>query len=411
MILRLPLYRIAAVAALLITATGSAASFESDRSACGGVFSAPQKASAARLKRCLDRYAAYGNFNQLQSNYRGVAKDAARWAYRNGDAETSLVARDVLYRYGARLPIRTGGGVVVSSKSKAPAGRKRYNPPPASKANQAASASKTKAGIKQLLKKRYSAGLRTLESAIKLNPRNEKAIYNYACGLSLSKKKSKALVWLQNLADLGSKASGEHLVKARSDGDFTPLRGNNDFKRITGYARIYVVNHIGMAGEKALENIETLLKKLGHTEIKLGKSDKPRTEPEVLFRPPSTAQVALLAELLEHPRTRLDKLKGDAPFDIIIHWGAKVKKQDGQVSVESFGPSNIDKKLDSARNKQSRILAKPEQAINKVDRVVSTPERAYNKVENMGKRADQTYKKAEGVFNKVKGFGEKINSL
>ncbi|HAN31431.1 MAG TPA: hypothetical protein DCQ06_07520, partial [Myxococcales bacterium] len=327
------------------------------------------------------------------------------------DVQTSIVSRDLLYRYGVRVPVRVGGPSVTAIKSEKASARKRYDPPAASKGNQASSASKTKAGIKLLLKKRYSSGVRTLHAAIKLNPRNEKAIYNYACGLSLSKKRKDALQWLQNLADLGSEASSEHLIKARSDGDFTAIRSQSEFKRITGYARIYVINHIGMAGEKAVENIETVLKKLGHTDIKLGNNDKPRNEPELLFRQPSAAQVSLLAELLNHPRTRLGKIKDDAPYDIIIHWGAKVKKKDGQVSVESFGPSTVDKKLDAARSKQNRILAKPERAINKVDRVVSSPERAYKKVENMGKRADRTYKKTKGVFNKVKGFGEKINSL
>lgn len=404
-----------ASACLLALAIASAASAEDTawkkrEHDCRKAFTKPEEANGGLLEQCADLFAVHARLHLMGSSERADLQKGLRWLYDNGPDRASLIARDGLYRLGVRLPVRTAApaSAVVAG---APA-RERYNPPEAPKADQKAAEGLAGKGVKNLLKKRYDKGADELERAIKLDPRSEYAIYNYACSQSLLKKRDEAIQWLQNLADLGTEQSAERLIRARGDGDFTNLRDDLDFKRITGYARIRVVNSLGEPGEPAMANIQTMLDKLGHKDVTSKTEKKPRDEPQVLFKPHAKAQVSLIADLLNHPRVRLDPIDADAKEDIVIIWGSKLQKgEDGSISVESMGPDTVDAKMDAAKRKQNEILAKPEQAINKVDRVISTPERTYKNVESMGKRVDGTIKKGEGMFKKVEGIGKKINSL
>lgn len=397
---------------LTVTALAADSAYTKHRRRCSKIFDKPAKAAENQLLNCADLYSTYSRFHIITSGHRKAAKKALRWMYSNGSNEAAAVARDGLYRYGVKLPVRTsrpssGGTTRVTTKHR----RRRYNPPEAKKSDQKAAEKMAKDGVKDLVRKKVDRGVKKLKKAVKIDPRSEYAIYNLGCGYSLKKKRDLAIQWLQNLADLGSDQSAERLIRARSDGDFTYLRQDPDFKRITGYAKILVVNHIGDPGEGAVENIETLLNKLGHKDVRTDDSKKKRDAPQVLFKPSAKAQIALIADLLNHPRVRMDPLKGDSKYDIIIRWGARVIKKDGETKVESMGPNTVDDKMAAAQRKQNKILAKPEKAINKVDRVISTPERTYKSAENMGKRVEGTYKKGEGLFKKVKGMGDKINSL
>jgi hypothetical protein len=376
---------------------------------CKKAFRKPEDAAPALIEQCADVFAVYARLHLMGGSEKDEILKGLRWLYDNGPDRASLIARDGLYRLGVRLPVRetTPAGVASS----APSGRERYNPPEVPKADQKSAEQLAESGVKDLLKKRYERGAGKLEKAIAADPRSEFAIYNYACSQSLLKHRDEAIKWLQNLADLGTDQSSERLIRARSDGDFSNLRGDDDFKRITGYARIEVVNTIGEPGEPARKNIETMLDKLGHKDVKSESSKDKREEPQVLFKPYAKAQVALISDLLNHPRVRLDPLDADSKYDIIIRWGARVQDGDGGVSVESMGPDTVDDKINDAKRRQNEILAKPEGAINKVDKVISTPERTYKSVESMGKRVEGSVKKGEAVYKKVEGLGAKINSL
>jgi urease beta subunit len=377
---------------------------------CRTGFRKAEEASPALLEQCADLFAVHARLHLMGSSDRDDLQKGLRWLYENGADRASLIARDGLYRLGVRLPVRESKPGIPGAQ--AVVERERYNPAEAPKADQKDAEKLAKDGVDDLLKKRYSRGGDKLQEAVNKDPRSEYAIYNLACSLSLQKKRDDAIKWLQNLADLGTDQSGERLIRARSDGDFTNLRDDLEFKRITGYMRIDVQNSIGDAGEPGMKNILTMLEKLGHKDVHTGTSKTKRDEPQVLFRPHAKAQVALIGDLLNHPRVRLDPMEEEGKYDMVIVWGGKMTKgEDGKSRPESMGPDTVDEKMNDAKRKQNEILAKPEAAVNKVDKIVSTPERTYNAVESMGKRVEGSVKKGEAVFKKVEGIGTKINSL
>jgi len=408
-----PAFALVAALLALPATTAHANEWDGQSVSCVKAFATPDKAPTEVMLRCADLFNAEARLQLLSSGDRAAVEKGLRWLYANGDDKAARVARDGLYRLEVRLPPREKQASGAGGIGTAPAPeRPRYDPPEAKEADAKAADKLVKAGIKLLLKKKWSAAVALLESALQKNPRSEPALYNLACGeANLEPKRKDALKHLQNLADLGTDQSSERLIKSRSDADFEPIRDDPDYKRITGYMRIQVVNTIGRAGEPAIENIEKLFDKLGHKKRETSEIDKAQDHPTVLFKPHAKAQTALIAELLNHPRTRLDPIDFESKYDMIVRWGARVDSSGGETKVESFGPDTVDDSIANARKKQNKILAQPEGAINKVNKVVSTPERAYGQVEAMGKRVEGTVDKAKGAVEKMKSLGDKVNSL
>ena len=382
---------------------------------CNRLFAHPEKAKAEKLESCADTWSAHSRLHLASATDKSLAEKALKFLYDKGSDRGASIARDGLFRLGMRLPVRPPRGSEPAAAAAA-AGeqkprRKRYDPPEASRGDKKEAEKLAKAGVKDLVRKRYKAGTDKLKAATDKDPRSEFALYNLACGHALMKQTDPAVDELQKLADLGTDQSLERLVRARRDGDFQNVRDDKRFKQVTGYMRIEVINTIGEPGEPAIENIEVMLKKLGHAPPKVESNKEKRDAPQILFKDHVKSQVPLIAELLNHPRVRLDPMKEDSKYDMIIRWGAKVVKGDDGTKVESLGPNTVDDKIDAAKRKQNKALARPEQAIDKVDRVVGTPDRAYKGVEGMGKRVEGSAKKVEGSFKKIKGLGDKITSL
>lgn len=378
---------------------------------CLTLFKHPKKAPEKKLEACADTWAAHSRRQFTSSTEEDTVKKAMRYLYESGSDVGSSIARGALFRLGVKLGVRSARKVGAAVVATPVSTRRRYNPPEATRADKKSAEKLAKAGVKDLVKKRYKSGTKKLQSAVEKDPRSEFALYNLACGYALQSQMSHSVEELQKLADLGTDQALERLIRARRDGDFAKIRDSQRFKAVTGYMKIQVINTIGDPGEKAIENIETMLNKLGHDRPTVGENEDKRDSPQILFKEHAKAQVPLIAELLNHPRVRLDPMKGKSDYDMVIKWGAKVIKDGGSTKVESFGPSTVDDKIASARRKQNKVLAKPEKAISKVDNVISTPDRAYRGVEGMGKRVEGTYKKAEGSFKKVKDLGGKISSL
>ncbi len=377
---------------------------------CGKVLAKPAKADAEKLEACADAFNTDARFHMITGGTKKDAKKALQFLYENGSNRGSTIGREGLYRFGLKLPPRAPKG--DEPVKKVAKKRQKYRPDPVSKANQNRARAKAKKGVAQLKKKRLGAAVSTLKASVNMDGRCEFCIYNLACAESRAKKRQDTFLHLMWLSDLGTDDAIERLIKARTDSDFDNVRKSSKFKKITGYARIHVVNTLGDAGEKAVDNIEIMLKEMGHAKPDSDDKDKSKDFPQVMFKDHSKAQALVIAQLLNHPRVRLDPMKRKSKYDIEIVWGARVKKEGGQVvAVESFGPKTVDGKMSQARSAQNKVLAKPDQAINKVNRIVSTPERTYKSVESMGKRVEGTYNKGKGVFEKVTSIPDKITSL
>lgn len=376
---------------------------------CGPVMAHPKKADSEQLEVCLDAFNTDARMHLMSATVKDDAEKSLRHLYDKGSDRGALIARDGLVRFGVKVPLRPERG---SEPAAAVAKRRiKYNPETAAKSKQNAAVTLAKRGVADLSRNRDAKAEKTLTAAIGLDGRCEYCIYNLACAEAKQKKKAQTFEHLQWLSDLGTDDAIERLIKARTDADFRKVREEPDFKRITGYAKIRVVNTIAEAGEEGVKNIEIMLKEMGHARPDTDEKGKKQDFPQVQFKPYAKAQTLVITQLLNHPRVRMDPMKGDSKYDIVIVWGAKVTNEGGKLKVESVGPKTVDGKMSAARAAQNKVLAKPDQAINKVNRIVDTPERTYKSVESMGKRVEGTFNKGKGLVDKVGGIPDKITSL
>jgi len=397
---------------LLPPAVARADAWSERSSSCVKAFGTPEKSDEKTLMTCADAFCSDARMFAISSGDKSAIEKGLRFLYDKGSDAAAALAREGLVRLDIRVAARAASAAPQGGGDGAAPARKRYDPPEASAANRKAAEGMAKAGVKLLTKQKYPAGTAQLEKALAKDPRSEFVLYNLACGeANIDDRHKDALEHLQDLADLDTDQSAERLIKARSDKDFAPLRGDADFKRITGYLRIQVVNTIGKNGEQAVENIQKLLDKLEQPKADVGSADKSQENPTILFKPHAKAQTSLLADLLNHPRTRIDPMDIESKYDMIIRWGSKVVIVDGKPKAESVGPETADEAVQKARRKQNQVLAQPEQAINKVNKVVNTPERTYNEGVAMEKRVEGTVKKAEGALKNIESLGGKVKGL
>lgn len=397
--------------ALALTSTSAFAveGWDAMSDSCIKELGAPEKSDAKRLLSCADTFSADARLDKLSSADKSSIEKGMRWLYDNGDDVAARIARDGLMRLGIKLPSRgaskdagNGGAPTAVGQPE----RKKYDPPEAKDAERKAADKLCEDGVKLLKKKKWADGAKLLEKGLEKDPRSEKVLYNLACGeANIEARRAKAVDRLQAMADLGSDEATKRLVKARADPDLEPLRDNADFKRVTGYARIQIVNTVGAPGEKGLENIQKLLGKLEHRKADEKDEDSPQDTPSIQFKAHAKAQSSLLADLLK--ATKLDLLPADSKYDIVVRWGTKLENG----KPLSIGPDTGDEAIADARKKQNKVLAQPDAALNKVNKVLNTPDHAYSEAQAAEKRVEGTLNKAKGTVEKMKGLGEKLNKL
>ena len=209
------------------------------------------------------------------------------------------------------------------------------------------------------------------------------------------------------LRDIGSYGALKRIQEARIDPDFEPIHDDVDYKRVTGYARIKLVNSVGMYGEDEVDRIEKTLKKLKHRDIEQGIDKKQgRTAPVIWFKDHSTATAWVVKKTLIHPGTLLTKIHWDTPYDIIISWG-KIIKRDGvkqpQKDYTDVDPAKAEKRLADLRREEDKALREPEKVARKIDHTVDTPRRVQNSVEGGVRRVERTVDTIKNTSNKVQG--------
>lgn len=400
---------LATISALTSTSALAVEGWDAMGDSCIKAMGTPEKADAKKLLSCADTFSADARLDKLSGGDKSSIEKGMRWLYDNGDDTAARIARDGLMRLGIKLPARGVSKESGKGSTSTPAGepeRKKYDPPEAKDAERKAADKLCDDAIKLLKKKKWADGAKLLEKGLEKDPRSEKVLYNLACGeANIESRRTKAVDRLQAMADLGSDEATKRLVKARIDPDLEPLRDNPDFKRVTGYARIQIINTVGTPGEKGVENIQKMLNKLEHRKADEKDEDKPQDTPSIQFKSHAKAQSALLADLLK--ATKLDLLPADAKFDIVVRWGTKVENG----KPLSIGPDTGDEAIADARKKQNKVLAQPDAALNKVNKVLNTPDHAYSEAQAAEKRVEGTIKKATGAVEKMKGLGEKLNKL
>ena len=286
--------------------------------------------------------------------------------------------------------------------------RKKFVPPSVSSKDRAKARKLVKKGVRYFKKGKRRQALQHYEAALALDPGNLDGLFNSAAELAYKGQGAEAVERIHRLVDIGTKPAIKRVNKTRTDPDFEPIHDYVPYKRVSGFAKLKIVNSIGEYGEDEVDRIQKTLEKLDYPVAKMGADKvKNRKAPVVWFKEHSIATAYMVKEVAIHPGTVMTKIDWNSEYDVIVSWGNKLVKRDGvkqpQRDYTDIDPDGAEKRLDKLRRKQDDALRKPDQIARKVNHTIDTPDRIENKIEGSIDRTKRTIDRIEKTGDKLKG--------
>lgn len=383
-----------------------------------GAFKDPASASMADLVKCSKLWIAYrSDLGGVKGDYKDRVVLAMKLLYAKGPEIDSGRAKDILANLGvSELPKRQGGGTATAGgdgTATAPqeeAGRKTFAPPAPDKGAIKKADGFLKAGYKVAAKDPAKALVQYLK-AVDAAPGYPTGHYNAACIYAIQKDEKNMAKYLLNLRDLataGNATAAEQLKKSRTDPDFDGMRDtSNEYKRITGYAKMRVINKLGEKGEENVDNLVSSMKKLGYVADSIEKdADKKQKAPILYYIEAARTQAYIVKQLIKHPglevqlAEKLCSAEDDKCFDVVVQWSDEVK---GEPKKFVADPKDAEKEIAKLEKKQDEILAKPNEAVDELDEALGKPEEVQEKIDGVLKKPGKAIEKTEKTIEKIKG--------
>jgi len=270
-----------------------------------------------------------------------------------------------------------------------------------------------KKGLKLHRKKKYKPALAQYDKALARVPVHTKALYNAAGALALLDRIPEAVERLRAMRATDTEDGYARLAKARGDRDFESARTNADFKEVTGYAKVIILNSLGEYGEEEVERIQEYVEGAGYPVADV-LADRLENRPSpIIWHQPGVAKSTayILSKLVNHPKTMLVPIDWETDVDIAISWGdtIQVDPKTGRPKVKSYEMEDPEAAAKDARTSQNRALREPEKFATEVEHHARTPERLGGEVEGSVKRAERTKDKLESTgktLEKLGGLGQ-----
>jgi tetratricopeptide (TPR) repeat protein len=390
---------------------------------CDTVMASYSTVTMLQLKRCVSLWIAYAQPAGIRANKKQKLTNAFQSLYQQGidtpDEEAEYLAVMAAGRLNVRLKLvvrkEPGSGSVTIGDTATryevadvtASRRRRFDPPAVSKANQKKAARHVRKGVGYFKKGNRKAALTQYLKALRLDPGNLSGMFNAAAEYAFKQDGRKSVELLQKLVDIGTEKAFKYVGAARTDPDFDRIHDYIPYKRVSGYARIKLVNSLGELGDLEIYRIARTLKKLNHVIATEGvDKEKNRESPVIWFKDHSAHTAYLIKDVIVHPGTLMTKIDWDTEFDIIISWGTKVVTKDGTkrpvkdyTKKENLDP---DKQMSKLRRRHEEILRKPDDVSRKVNNVVGTPKRGIDNVKRTIDRTDRTLKRIDKTYKKIK---------
>ncbi len=372
-----------------------------------GAFKDPGGAGMDDLVLCSKLWAAYRtDLKPVKGAYKDNVVLAFKRVWVKAEEGDAKRAKTLLSALGVtELPERNA----APPKPKTPP-RPVFAPAAPSKGDIAKAEAHFKNGFKAYKAKDFKKAGDFYVKMVEAAPGHAKGHFNAACAFALQKDEPNMAKYLLNLRDMagaGNKDAIEMMKLVKTDADFAEFKNESDeYKRITGYARILIVNHLGANGEENVDNLTGSLKELGYDVTTTDAEKKnPKKLPVIVFGEQSRVAAYMAKKLISHPKVETasapkeKRCKDGDCFDVVIHWNDDVK---GEPKKHVADPDEAEKKLDALEKEQDEILSKPEDAVDEIDDALGKPEEVQDRVEDNLERPGKALDKVDKTLDKVK---------
>ncbi|MFA5625840.1 MAG: hypothetical protein WC966_12460, partial [Bradymonadales bacterium] len=223
---------------------------------------------------------------------------------------------------------------------------------------------------KSRARKKIGQAIKEYQKALDSNPFNVAAKYDLACAQAVTGDDRSALKSLEELYTWDDPVAEQRLVKARTDEDFITIRDNPNFKLLTGFMRIIIVNGAGQIGEPTVANIKEKLEVQRFTVSEVAKSTAPEYAPQVWYRVGFDSQAERIKEILGLQKMKLSPMKdADSRNDIIVVWG---QPEASQIGAGQSAPVVQGKRASGSENKLQDLVDSVDKTQQNVETIQST---------------------------------------
>lgn len=385
-------------------------------------FKSPLDASLKHISECVKLWEAYkSSVKDVKGLYKENVSLAMQLLYQKGSDDDAAIAKIALGRLGVTdLPARSAkagskAGTSGGTKAADDGTRKPYAPPTPSKADIKAADAAFKTGYGAYQKQKFDVALKSYLKMVDVAPGYHKGHYNVACAYALLGDEANMNKFLQNLRDMaagGDVDANKVLRTAWSDTDFKDIKDKSlNFKRITGYTRVLLINDIPEQDEKNFKNLTTLFEKLGYKPDTKDSDKKPLKKPHIFYLAHADHAAYAARKLIKHDKTVVklmddpEALKG---YDMVVQWSDDIKKGEEQENDWVSAPDKADKELAAIATKQDEILMKPDQAIDEVDAVLQKP---GDVVDDATSKVDKTKKSVDNVLDAPDKVNDQVDRV
>ena len=171
-------------------------------------------------------------------------------------------------------------------------------------------------------KNQLGKAIKSYEEALEVNPYNVAAKYDLACALAVKGDRKAALKELEELYKWDDYEAEQRLTKARSDEDFDVLRSDPNFKLMTGYVKIAVINAAGSAGQEQTDKIREKLEKKNFPVASTNVTSALQTQPVIYYRTGFDDYADQIKSILGISNVRVIT-KPTSDDDILVYWGER----------------------------------------------------------------------------------------
>ena len=267
--------------------------------------------------------------------------------------------------------VSIGGQGVVSSNPYARSRRQVTVSEPSASQTKAATSAYKKAT--KTRKTSASKAIPLYREALEADPYYVAAKYDLACALAVVEDDRAALKELEDLYTWDDDEAEQRLVKARTDEDFTYLREDPNFKLLTGYVNIAIINGAGSIGMQTVANMKKKLEAKNYSVSTVGKSNRPELVPVIWYREGFEDYANKIKEALGQRKMAVKLLaKPSTSNDILVVWG---QPEAASIGVGQNAPVVQGQRAQGSENKLDDMLNQVDQATSTVDHAKAAREK------------------------------------
>ncbi len=233
------------------------------------------------------------------------------------------------------------------------------------------------AAYKKAIKTRKTSASRAIpqyREVLDSYPFHVGAKYDLACALAVTGDERGALKELEELYSWDDAEAELKLEKARTDEDFESIRDNPNFKLLTGYVSIAIINGAGAVGEPTIAAMKKKLESKNYAIATMGKSSRPELVPVIWYREGFEDYANKIKDVLGQRKTAVKLLTKPTANnnDVVVVWG---QPEASNLGVAQSAPVVQGKRATGSDSKINDLLDGVDEATSTVDRANSAADK------------------------------------